>query len=66
MSTDLYTPAELADYLQVTERTLIRWRNNRTGPAWIRAGHHVRYRSTDIQVWLESQRREPVRERGMA
>ena len=60
--TDLYTPADLAEYLQVSERTLIRWRNTRIGPAWIRAGRHVRYRSTDVQVWLESQRREPVRE----
>lgn len=63
-SIDLYTPDELAGYLNVSTKTLIRWRAQRKGPAWVRAGHKVRYRSKDVDAWLENQRREPVRELG--
>ena len=53
---------EAAAYLGVSERTLIRWRVNRTGPAWTYAGRQVRYRPEDLDAYLESKRTIPVRE----
>ena len=56
------TPREAADYLRVSERTLIRWRNARTGPPYTKVGHKVVYRDRDLDRWLDGQRREPLRE----
>lgn len=55
------TPPEAADYLRVSERTLIRWRNARTGPPWTKVGHRVVYQRADLDRWLDEQRCEPVR-----
>lgn len=63
---DLYDTAELAELLHSSERTLIRWRVQRTGPAWIKAGGKVLYRRSDIDAWLESHKQTPVREAGAA
>lgn len=60
--TDLFTPTELAEYLNISPRTLIRWRNERRGPDWIRVGRVVRYRRQDVEAWLNKQRVQPVRE----
>ena len=59
---EVLTTPELAYYLSISDRTLIRWRVKRVGPPWTKVGHHVRYRRADVDAWLESQRREPVRE----
>lgn len=56
------TTRQAAEYLGVSQRTLIRWRVNRTGPAWTYAGHQVRYRPADLEAYLESKRTIPVRE----
>lgn len=59
---EIFTTSELADFLSVSDRTLIRWRVQRVGPPWTKVGHHVRYRRADVDAWLDRQRREPVRE----
>jgi predicted DNA-binding transcriptional regulator AlpA len=51
--TIVLTPKELADLLKVTEEHLERMRAKRQGPKWIYLGRLVRYRSIDVQVWLE-------------
>jgi len=48
--------AELADYLGVPIATVYRWRYQRQGPLGYRIGRHVRFRSSDVQRWLERQR----------
>lgn len=53
-------PEEAAEYLRVTTRTLIRWRNRRVGPPWLRVGGRVLYRRCDLDTWLGEQRCEPV------
>jgi phage terminase Nu1 subunit (DNA packaging protein) len=53
---DLLTTAELADALKVNERTVRRWRNERTGPPVLWAGGHARYRWRDVLEWLERRR----------
>lgn len=55
----LLTSREAADFLRHNERTLIRWRVLRTGPAFVRCGRKVLYRRCDLESWLT--RVEPVR-----
>lgn len=64
MSSDLLTPAELADYLRVGLRTVHRWRAERRGPTACRVGHAIRYRRADVDAWLEDQRQEMPRAKG--
>lgn len=48
------TTAELAESLQVTERTLINMRANGTGPAFVLIGRAIRYPPRSIQEWLDT------------
>lgn len=57
-----YLTREAAHYLRVSERTLIRWRGLRVGPAWTKAGQRVLYRQGDLDAYLNAQRVEPVGE----
>jgi excisionase family DNA binding protein len=56
MTDKLLTQQQLADELEVSLRTLERWRQQGTGPAFIRVGRSPRYRRADIDAWLERQR----------
>ncbi len=38
-------------------RTLQRQRSDGTGPAYIKVGRLVRYRKSDLDAWIEAQRR---------
>ncbi|MCE7006723.1 helix-turn-helix domain-containing protein [Kibdelosporangium philippinense] len=49
----LWTSADLATFLQVSEATLKDWRHKGTGPAYKRMGKHVRYVRTAVEAWLE-------------
>jgi hypothetical protein len=51
----LLTPPALAGQLDVTERTFSEWRITGRGPAFIRLGKTVRYRSAAVESWLLSQ-----------
>lgn len=59
---DLLTTKELAEYLGKSERSLIRWRQRRIGPHWVKVGNEVRYRADDVNRWLENHVQEAVRE----
>lgn len=49
----LLTTAELGKYLGgISVRTLERWRSNGEGPAYIRVGRCVRYRASDVAVYI--------------
>lgn len=50
----LLTTQQLADYLGVAVSTLVQYRRDGVGPAYIKLGHLVRYRMSDIENWLES------------
>jgi Helix-turn-helix domain len=54
----LLLPVEAAELLGVTPSTLSFWRVQRRGPAFIKAGHAVRYRSSDIAAFVARNRRE--------
>lgn len=59
---DLLTPPALAGQLDVTERTLSEWRITGRGPAFIRLGKTVRYRSAAVEAWLLAQERHSTSE----
>lgn len=50
----LLTPADVAQILSIPEKTLAAWRTRRQGPLFVRVGVYVRYRSCDIEDWLET------------
>jgi excisionase family DNA binding protein len=56
MTDKLLTQQQLADELRVSLRTLERWRQQGTGPAFIRVGRSPRYRRADVDAWLEHHR----------
>jgi predicted DNA-binding transcriptional regulator AlpA len=60
---DLLDTPSAARRLGVTPATLVRWRKNDAGPAWVRLGDKlVRYRESDLQAYLAvSSRRTPAR-----
>lgn len=59
----LLTPADLAERLGITERTLARWRETGSGPPFIRTGGRFpRYSPDDVDEWLLSQRRTSTAE----
>lgn len=52
----LLSPSELADRLSVPVSTIYDWHLRGRGPARIKVGRHVRYRSSDIEAWLDANR----------
>jgi predicted DNA-binding transcriptional regulator AlpA len=49
----LYSPAELAKILQISQQTLAIWRLKKTyGPSYVKLGGLVRYRSSDVTAWI--------------
>lgn len=51
----LGTPVEVAEHLQVPEKTLAVWRSREIGPGWHKIGRHVRYRWEDVERWIDAQ-----------
>ena len=58
-----YTQKYLSDLIEVSERTLERWRVEGTGPAYVKAGRKVLYRPADIEAWLASSLRTSTSEK---
>lgn len=53
MPDPLLRPAEVAKYIDRTEKTLAEWRYRGVGPAYIKVQNgHIRYRQSDIESWL--------------
>ncbi|HEX5066189.1 MAG TPA: helix-turn-helix domain-containing protein [Myxococcota bacterium] len=49
------TPCEVAARLRVSPRTVQQWRLKGRGPAFFRAGKHVRYALLDVEAWIAEQ-----------
>ena len=49
----LLSVEDLADYLDVPVATIYAWRHRRQGPPGFRVGRHLRFRSSDIERWIE-------------
>ena len=48
----LLSAQQLADYLEVPIATLYAWRHRGEGPPGFRVGRHIRYRRTDVELWI--------------
>lgn len=55
----LATPRQVAVWLQCSERTLRRRRQDRTGPPWIVQNGRIRYSWLDVHRWAASNRVRP-------
>lgn len=53
----LLTTAELAAYPGIPRATIYAWNYRGEGPPSIKVGRHLRYRESDIEAWLDQQRR---------
>lgn len=51
---ELLSPPELAEKLQISKKTLAKWRCNGRGPRFVRLGHAIRYRTRDVSDWLDA------------
>lgn len=60
MSETFSTP-EAAEYIGWPAETLRTWRRRGTGPKFVKAGNHVRYRKVALDRWLEQREREAAR-----
>lgn len=54
--TDYLTPKQVANRLNITVRTLRRWRQSGGGPPWMRLEGRIRYQTTDLTAWLDERR----------
>ncbi len=52
---DLLSTAQAAEYLGVQAGTLDKWRWQRKGPSYLKAGRLVYYRLVELDDWIESQ-----------
>jgi len=48
----IISPAELAEMLGVSIRTVYAWRATDSGPPAMKVGKHLRYRLSDVEKWL--------------
>lgn len=60
----LLSQQRLAELLAVSQRTLERWRVEGSGPAFVKAGRRVLYRSDDVEHWIDSSRKWSTSEGG--
>ncbi len=51
---------EVAEFLDVPERTVLVWRTKKTGtgPPFAKFGRHVRYRRSDLEAWVNAKLRD--------
>lgn len=45
---------QLAQYLGIAASTILQYRADGTGPQYIKLGHLVRYRISDVEKWLDA------------
>ena len=46
------TPADAAEYLAVSPRTLQHWRTRKVGPPFHKVEKTIRYHKAEIDLWL--------------
>lgn len=56
----LATPAEVADHLGISEKTLAQWRWQQIGPAFTKVGGRVRYRWEAVDAYVAAGENKPA------
>lgn len=49
---ELIPAHRLSVYIGIAAQTLARWRSEGQGPAFVKLGHRVAYRTGDVRQWL--------------
>jgi excisionase family DNA binding protein len=62
--TPLLLQWQLSDLLNVSTRTLERWRVEGVGPIYVKVGRRVLYRREDVETWLTERVRHSTSEMG--
>lgn len=58
---DHLKPAQVAELLSVSKRTLSRWHALRVGPSRVKVGRTVLYRRAAVDAWLVANETQPTR-----
>lgn len=56
----MLTAPEVADWLGTTTGRLSNLRSAGLGPAYVKTGHSVRYRRSDVETWLAENTVTPI------
>jgi len=51
----LLTAEQVAEWLQISPRSLERWRDARKGPQFRKIGGLIRYTRKDVELWIDGQ-----------
>jgi predicted site-specific integrase-resolvase len=62
MAYPLLTQQHLSKLIEVSKRTLERWRVEGSGPYFVKAGRKCLYRPDDVDAWLDANRRKSTSE----
>lgn len=54
-----YTPKQVEEFLQISEKTLRNWRAQGKGPPWTQCEGVPRYPVNEFQSWLDENTRRP-------
>ena len=57
---DYITPAQLAEELDISERTVHRWHAMRRGPPRTLIGRQPYYKRASVAAWIEKQEQDPA------
>lgn len=57
---DLLTPAEAAQIMRASEKTLAQWRSQRKGPPFVKMSGRIHYLRSDIEAWIDEHRVNPA------
>lgn len=60
----LMTEDETARALKCTKAALRRWRRERRGPRYVKLGRLVRYRESDLEVFIEQNTEAVIQRKG--
>jgi Helix-turn-helix domain len=58
---DYFTPEQLAQELDICQRTLARWHERREGPPRVKIGNKVLYKRSSVISWLSNKEAQPAR-----
>ena len=54
METPLLTDQQVFELFGIKPKTLANWRCDGKGPAFVKVGHHIRYRPQDLQTFIDA------------